>query len=140
MDHIKVTLIISVHGHLFLIAEMAGPFCHWTAFPLALAKESAKKVLWSMNSVTANVHTVLMSSAVLALLSIRYTCGLGTDCSYSKSVLIVMNLGGLIAILIRKTLDKACPEQNTDEASFHILSYYLYMFIVHLLKDIIYFK
>lgn len=93
-----------------------------------------------MPSVTANACTVLMSSAILALPWIWYTCDLGTGCSYSKSVLIVMSLGGVISILIRKPLDKACPEQNTDPLQFHILSYYLYIFAVHLLKDIIYFK
>lgn len=140
MDHRKSPLIISVPAHLFLITETAGPFCQWTTFPLAFAKESAKEVLWTMPSVTASACTVLMSSAILVLLWIWYTCDLGTGCSYAKSVLIVMSFGGQISVLIRKPLDKACPEQNTDLVQFHILSYYLYMFAVHLLKDIIYFK
>jgi len=51
-----------------------------------------------------------------------------------------MNLFGLIAILIRRSLDKACPEQNTHLAPFCILSYYFYMFTVIPLQDTIYFK
>lgn len=74
LGHRRVKFIVAVHAHLFLIAERAGPCYHWTALPLCKTK-CLKKVF--MYSVTVNACSVI-TSAILALLHIKYTCGLGS--------------------------------------------------------------